>query len=95
MNAFLWFLFIMIAFWVVVRLFGKGIFRWFVRLLVKRAQKDLNRESRNFYEKTENGSPFEKNVYVDDLKVTVTKKTKEPKKGYDFGAEQVEFEEVE
>lgn len=74
---------------------GPRIIKWILKSLVKSAQKDLDEKSRQFYEQTENGSPFQESIYTeDDIKVIVKKNVEKEKRPLDLGAEEVDFEEI-
>ena len=95
MKTLLWFIIIILSFWVLARIFAPRIIKWFLKKVVTKAQQDMEEKSRQFYQTTENNSPFENNIYAeDDIQVIVKKDIGKKKKQSDLGAEEVEFEEI-
>lgn len=81
-----------------MRIFGRPIMRYIMKTLVKRAQADMDQQSRN-YEQYVNGNPFEDNVYVDEeVKVSVKRGTPEPEQKASLDPtmiETVDYEDIE
>ena len=81
------------------RLFGKPLSRFLMGRLVKRAQADMDRQSREYQQKAEGHSPFEESVYVrDDVKVSIRRGQKEKSRRDPFSPnriEEVDYEDVE
>jgi hypothetical protein len=74
MNALLWFFVIVMGISLVFRLMGPLMLKMLVRWLNKKAQQDLDRQTRDFEEKAENNSPFvDKYTFGKDMKVIVPK----------------------
>jgi hypothetical protein len=84
---------------VFLRIFGKSIGRYLMGRLAKRAQEDMERQSREFQQKAEGHNPYADSVYVkDDVKVSIPRTPKEKSRREPFAAnqvEEVEFEDVE
>lgn len=82
-----------------LRLFGKPIGRFLMARLVKRAQADMDRQSREYQQKAEGHTPFEESVYVrDDVKVSIRRGQKEKSRRDtvpDKQIEEVDYEDVE
>ena len=104
MSAFLKFLGIIFAiylvFWLVWKIFGRRIMRYAAQTLIKKAQQDMDRQSRVYQQYAENHTPFEESVYVeDDVKVSIRRGNKhDPEKKpdlKDMSIETVDFEDVE
>lgn len=91
---------IYVAFWVIWRLFGKAITRSLLKAFVKRAQRDMDRQSQHYQQYAEGYTPFEESVYVeDDVKVSIRRGSKSDshKKNdlHDLPIETVDYEDVE
>jgi hypothetical protein len=88
---------IYLAFWVVWRLFGKSISRWLLQAFVRRAQRDMDQQSRVYQQYAEGYSPFEDSVYVeDDVKVSIRRGNKgEAGKKKEIDGERIETVEFE
>jgi hypothetical protein len=91
---------IYLGFWLIWRLFGKSISRYLLKVFVRRAQRDMEQQSRVYQQYAEGYSPFEDSVYVeDDVKVSIRRGNKpDPNKKPDMGSksiETVEFEDVD
>ncbi|HHG85921.1 MAG TPA: hypothetical protein ENJ82_14335 [Bacteroidetes bacterium] len=97
-----------LLFWIVViyaalffffRVFGPLIAKYLLRTFVKRAQDDLNKQTRAYERYAEGHSPFEDNVFLDDdTKVSIRKNQSQKEKKVSLDAdmiEEVEFEDVE
>ena len=84
---------------VFLRLFGRPIMRYLMRYLVKKAQADLDRQSKVYDQYVDGYSPFEDNVYVDDnVKVSMKRGQKEKSGKSELDPsmiETVEFEDVD
>ena len=83
-----------------IRLFGKPIMRFLMKKLVKRAQKDVDRQSQTYQQYAEGYTPFEESVYVeDDVKVSIRRGNKpDPSKKPDLQElpiETVDFEDID
>ena len=82
-----------------LRIFGRPIMRYLMKILVKRAQADLDRQSKIYEEYVHGHSPFEDNIYVDDnVKVSVKRGDKEAPKKKEIDPsmiETVDFEDVD
>ena len=94
-----WVLLITFGISLFLRIFGRPIMRYAMKVLVKKAQADLDRQSRVYEQYVDGHSPFEDSVYVDDkVKVSVKRgqDKKAAKKEIDPSMiETVEFEDVE
>lgn len=94
-----WVFVVTMAIGLIFRLFGKQIMTWLVKRLVKKAQKDMEEQSRR-YEQYAEASPMEENVYYkDDIKVTVRRgqvEKNEKKKEVDIAEiEEVDWEDLD
>jgi len=93
-----WVFIFLFAVAIFMRIFGRPIMRYLMKVLVKRAQADMEQQARN-YEQYVNGNPFEDNVYVDeDVKVSVKRGDPEPEQKASIDPnmiETVEFEDIE
>lgn len=91
---------IYIAFFLFIRLFGKSLSRFVLKYLVRKAQQDMERQSRVYEQKAEGYSPFEESMYMkDDVKVSMRRGQKEQSRKSDVldpnRIEEVDFEDVE
>lgn len=81
------------------RIFGKPIMRYMMRILVKKAQADLERQSQVYEQYVDGHSPFEDSVYVDqDVKVSVKRGNQEKPTKAELDPtmiETVEYEDIE
>lgn len=82
------------------RVFGRPIMRFALRYFIKKAQEDLNRQSRIYEQYVDGHSPFEDSVYVqENVRVTVKRGQQEKEKEKapldDSIIETVEFEDVD
>ncbi|MEM0996570.1 MAG: hypothetical protein AAGN35_05810 [Bacteroidota bacterium] len=97
-----------LIFWVVVfyvavylffKFFGPLISKRVLRYFVKKAQEDLDRQTRTYEQHAEGYSPFEDNVFLDDdVKVSIPKANdkKEEKPSIDEKyIEEVDYEDVD
>ena len=94
-----WVLFLSLALTMFLRFFGRPLMRWFLKFVLRRAQKDLERQSRVYDEFVEGHSPYADSVMVDDqTRVTIKKesaKRTQRKSSLDDGLiEEVEFEDL-
>jgi hypothetical protein len=92
---------IYLAFWLFFKLFGKALSRWAIKMFVRRAQRSMDEQSRQYHQYAQDYSPFEENVYIeDDVRVSIRKGSK-PDPGKDrrdisnLPVEEVEFEYIE
>jgi hypothetical protein len=91
---------IYLGFWLVWRLFGKAISRYLIKVFMKRAQREMDRQSQVYQQYAEGYSPFEDSVYVEDnVKVSIRRGNKpDPNQKPDIKTmpiETVEFEDVD
>jgi hypothetical protein len=91
---------IYLVFYVGWKLFGKAISRALIRAFVRRAQKSMDDQSRQYQRYAQDYSPFEDNVYIeDDVKVSIRRGSKHDKNEKpdmaSLPVEEVDFEDVE
>jgi predicted membrane protein len=88
---------IYLGFYVFWKLFGKSIIRWAMGRLVKRAQRDMERQSQVYEQYVQGHSPYEDNVYYeDDVKVSIKRNTANKKPDLNnMPIETVDFEDVD
>jgi hypothetical protein len=88
-----------LAIYLFFKLFGPLISKRVLRFFVKKAQQDLDRQTRAYERHAEGYSPFEDNVFIDDdIKVSIPKQKekKEAKPTIDEKfIEEVDYEDVE
>lgn len=89
-----------LLFWLVWKLFGKRIMQYAAKTLIKKAQQDMDRQSRAYQQHVQDYTPFEENVYVeDDVKVSIRRGSKhDPEKKpdlKDLSIETVEYEDLD
>lgn len=81
------------------RLFGKPLSKFLLRYFIKRAQKDMERQSRTYEQYVQGHSPFEDNIYVDEqTRVSIKRGQKQPAKPVEIDdamIEEVEFEDLD
>ena len=95
-----WVLFGLIALGLFFRLFGKPLSKFLLRYFIKRAQKDMERQSRAYEQYVQGHSPFEDNIYVDEntrvsIKRGQTETATKPVELDDAMIEEVEFEDLD
>jgi hypothetical protein len=91
---------IYVGFYVLWKLFGKSIIRLLMKSFMKRAQKSMDDQSRQYQRYAQDHSPFEENVYIeDDVKVSIRRGSKhdphEKPPISSLPVEEVDFEDVE
>lgn len=91
---------IYVGFYVIWKLFGRLISQSLVKFVMKRAQKSMNDQSRQYQRYAQDHSPFEENVYIeDDIKVSIRRgaqqERNEKPKVSQLPVEEVDFEDIE
>lgn len=97
MKILLWFIIVIVGINLFFRLMGPTILRALVRWINKKAQQDMDKQSRVYREKAESNSPFEDNYFFgDEIKVTVPKNQRKAdlKKDPKGPAQDVDYEDV-
>lgn len=95
-----WVFFGLLALTLFMRLFGKPISKFLLRYFIKRAQKDMERQSRVYEQYVQGHSPFEDSIYVDEnTRVSIQRGQNEaapkPRDINDALIEEVEFEDLD
>lgn len=91
---------IYLCIYVLWKLFGKAIMRALMNRLIKRAQRDMDKQSQVYEQYAEGHSPHEDSVYIeDDVKVSIRRgnASATPKKPdiSTMPIEEVDFEDIE
>ena len=88
-----------LAVYLFFKVFGPFLRKRLMKFIVKKAQEDLNRQTRAYEQYAEGYSPFEDNVFIDDeTKVSIKKeqqvKKEKPHIDPEF-IEEVDFEDID
>jgi hypothetical protein len=95
MSPLLWILVVLVAIGVIFRLFGRQIFRWFLRFLAKQAVRHMQKQN-EAYDQQYSNSPFEQRVRTGEgQELHIPRKQDKPKpRRSASSAEDVDYEEL-